>query len=110
MKPYSAASVFIDNSIPGKTSVLSEIDKIKYYDPFISDVYVDKSCIYRPVINSWADRANVRLNDGNFNLKNHQSLNGRIVVVYLGLSRNSIEFNRAKKQADELDCDLIILP
>lgn len=110
MKPYSAASVFIDNSIPGKISVLSEIDKIKYYDPFISDVYVDKSCIYRQVVKQWADRANVRLNGGNFNLKNHCGVNGKKVVVYLGLTRDSQEFYRAKQQAVELGCDLILLP
>jgi hypothetical protein len=110
MKPYSAASVFIDNSINGKIGVLSEIDKVKYYDPFISDVYIDRSCIHRKVIDKWAEKARVRINDGNFNMAGHRSMNGRIVVVYLGRNRNSQEYHRAKQQANELNCDLILLP
>ena len=110
MKPYSAASVFIDSSINGKIGVVSEIDKVKYYDPFISDVYIDRSCVYRPVVDKWAKKARVRVNDGNFNMAGHRSMNGRIVVVYLGRSRDSQEYYRAQQQANELNCDLILLP
>ncbi len=110
MKPYSAVSVFIDNSVSGKLTVTEELGKIRAYDPFISDLYIDRSCLYKSVVEHWARRVKIRVNDGNIKLETHREINGKKLVVYLGRTRDSIEFNRAKAQADELGCELIILP
>jgi hypothetical protein len=110
IKPLSNVALFVDETIGTKQQIQVEMDKVLFYDQFVSNVFVEHGFPYRNTMKSWAVRKRINFVHGVGNIRNSVENGVRKTVVYIGRNRQSIHYTRAKQLADELSCDLLILP
>lgn len=108
--PFTGLVVFTHSSIGGKIEIVNQLNKMILFDKFISTIYISRADVGRDYVTSWCNRHKKTIVSGSDYIGNGARDHLNKLVVYLGKRRDVQEYKIAELTANNLGCDLIILP
>ena len=110
MSGSTVIALFIDSSIRGKQMLLGELNRLLLLEPDITDIFIEHSFPYKSGLKTWAQRNGIGTIHGIRSIGFLTNSSDKRLVVYVGFNQESYHFRAATNMANELNCELILMP